>query len=98
MISGWMIDGGFNQVMVRHLDNSNQFCLFSPSLHKPIIEPFARVLMLSLDEVRPFHCLTDEGPDAVERQQPGDVKVYAEQGVTTTVTTLALDSGPERYV
>ena len=28
----------------------------------------------------------------------GEVKSYADQGVTTTVTTLALDSGPERWV
>ena len=27
----------------------------------------------------------------------GDVKSYADQGVTTTVTTIALDSGPERW-
>lgn len=40
--------------------------------------------------------------DAVDKPadaklEAGQVKVYAGQGVTTTVTTLALDSGPERY-
>ncbi len=35
---------------------------------------------------------TDERAEGVL----GQVKVYADQGVTTTVTTLALDSGPER--
>ena len=38
-------------------------------------------------------CPADE--DATGRAA-GAVTVYAEQGVTTTVTSLALDSGPDR--
>ncbi|GAX79693.1 hypothetical protein CEUSTIGMA_g7134.t1 [Chlamydomonas eustigma] len=38
---------------------------------------------------------SDSEVEKEERPIVGAVKVYADQGVTTTVTTLALDSGPE---